>query len=343
MPLCSLCGDRTDGVHGAHCLDEHAQLLQSLGQALRTFVSLDQGPTIPIEVVSAPDGVQPDREAASPAAPPRRRLARALRVGVAAPFLLLTSAPIGGGPTPMGPRSVATPVKTAAVAARPPAPPEEPALGPSWPPTEKDWLDQIASDVWIHPLDGPTRRMPVSDSRVFGAERPGDRPGECSHGHCGVDIGGEVWGEPVHAAHDGVVDRVQRGPNEQHGGLYVRLSHREGRIFTQYFHLAAIPRHLKPGVAVRAGEVIGLLGESGVKFSDPHLHMTISVRPSSTLPERYIDPEPLIALWPLRADVPGLPGGMVIASSAPGTPRGAASSPRRTIAKAGRSPATTAE
>ena len=201
-------------------------------------------------------------------------------------------------------------------------PPEPAAFGPAWPPTEKDWLAEIASDAWLHPLDGPARRMPIRDARVFGAERPGDRPGECRGGHCGVDLGGEVWGEPVHAAHDGVVDRVQRGPNDEHGGLYVRLSHRGGTIFTQYFHLAAIPRWIQPGAKVKMGDVVGLLGDSGVKHSTAHLHFTVSVKPSAEQVERYIDPEPLVALWPLRMPINGT--AMVTASAAPGVPLGAA-------------------
>jgi murein DD-endopeptidase MepM/ murein hydrolase activator NlpD len=160
--------------------------------------------------------------------------------------------------------------------------------------------------------------MPIRDSRVFGAERPGDRPIECANGHCGVDIGGEIWGEPVLAAHDGVVDRVQRGPNEHRGGLYVRLAHRDGTVFTQYFHLAAIPPWLEVGRHVRAGEVIGLVGDTGVKNSGAHLHFTISIRPGPDEPERYIDPEPLIALWPLHME-----GKLSAAAEPPGPVRGA--------------------
>jgi murein DD-endopeptidase MepM/ murein hydrolase activator NlpD len=186
---------------------------------------------------------------------------------------------------------------------------------------EQELLHEIASDVWIHPLDGPVRRMPISDSRVFGAERPGERPAECRSGHCGVDIGGEVFGEPVHAAHDGVIDRVQRGPNEDHGGLYVRIAHRDGKVFTQYFHLAAIPRRIVPGLAVKAGEVVGLVGESGVKHSKAHLHFTLSVKPSSTMKEQYIDPESLIAIWPLRVPGKATVGGLD-PSAPPGIPRG---------------------
>lgn len=233
----------------------------------------------------------------------------------AVPLLAFTS-----GATP--PTPPAAPIAApAAIALKVPEMVDLPQFGPTWPPTEKDWLVEIASDAWIHPLDGPERRMPIRDARVFGAERPGERPAECRSGHCGVDIGGEVWGEPIHAVHDGIVDRVQRGPNEDHGGLYVRIAHRGGTIFSQYFHLAAIPKQLRPGAHVKMGEVIGLLGDTGVKHSSAHLHFTMSVKPSALVPEQYIDPEPLIALWPLRVPVQG--GAMVSAEAAPGVPLGA--------------------
>jgi murein DD-endopeptidase MepM/ murein hydrolase activator NlpD len=161
--------------------------------------------------------------------------------------------------------------------------------------------------------------MPARDSRVFGAERPGDRPVECLSGHCGVDLGGEIYGEPVLAAHAGVVNRVQRGPNDDHGGRYVRLSHHDGTVFTQYFHLADITKRIVPGLMVRAGEVVGFLGRSGVKRSGPHLHFTVSVRSGDL--ERYIDPEPLIALWPVIVRS-GARGGVVTAMVAPGMPIG---------------------
>ncbi len=226
-------------------------------------------------------------------------------------------------PPPQPARAVEAPPRFPAV-----PPPLEP---PPVPTIEEEWVAEILRDIWIHPLRGPNRRMPVRDSRVFGAERPGERPAECKNGHCGVDIGGETWGEPVIAVHDGVIDRVVRGPNEERGGLYVRIAHRDGTIFTQYFHLAAIPRWITVGKKVEAGEVIGLVGDSGVKESGPHLHFTISVRPDAQTPEQYIDPEPLIALWPLRMPVEDTqrPVPVVSTTSAPGAVRGAASSRKK--------------
>jgi hypothetical protein len=301
LGTCARCGEPV-GVRTRHLIID--------GPAVRTFCS-QRCATTPI--------------ACGPSEPPRRPspLRHIARIAIGLPMLVFTS----GYTAPhkietAGPMIVAAPV----------APPEAPSFGPAWPPTEKEWIAEIAADAWLHPLDGPGRRMPIRDARVFGAERPGDRPGECRGGHCGVDLGGEVWGEPVHAAHDGVVERVQRGPNEDHGGLYVRLSHRGGTIYTQYFHLAAIPKWIQPGAKVKMGDVVGLLGDSGVKHSTAHLHFTVSVKPSALLPERYIDPEPLVALWPLRMPING--SAMVTASAAPGVPLGAAGRPsHKRIAK----------
>jgi murein DD-endopeptidase MepM/ murein hydrolase activator NlpD len=246
--------------------------------------------------------------------PGRRSFAGWLLAGALGFILAYGAPPRAERRFPAPPRPAPTPAPSAELL------PHTPVFGPIWPPTEADWLDEIVHDTWVHPLSGPIRRMPVSDSRIFGAERPGDRPGECRHGHCGVDIGGEIWGEHVLAAHDGVVDRVQRGPNDDHGGVYIRLGHRGGTIFTQYFHLAAAARWVQPGVSVAAGDVIGLLGDTGVKDSTAHLHFTISVRPSKDYPEMYMDPEPLIALWALRIPAQGTVTGLVATQTAPGVP-----------------------
>ena len=211
-------------------------------------------------------------------------------------------------------------------AAKEPGTPALPSgwFGPEWPPTEIDTLAALGRDAWVHPLAGPIRRMPRSDSRVFGAARPGDRAVECRNGHCGVDLGGEMWGEQVHAVHDGVVDYVKRGVNPDRGGQFVRLAHRNGTVFTQYFHLAAIARGLDRGTPIKSGDVIGLLGDTGVKESGPHLHFTISIRPSKESPEKYVDPEPLLALWPLRVPVDGSEVGLVTTVGRPGVPLGSA-------------------
>lgn len=203
----------------------------------------------------------------------------------------------------------------AAVVPEPPIPPP-----PVDPRIEEDRavVQEILQDTWIHPLAGPSRRMPRNHNGAFGASRPGERPPECVSGHCGVDIGHD-WGEPIHAVHDGIVDWVNRGPNEERGGIFVKIAHRNGTLYSWYFHLAAVPRRIRPGVAVSAGDVIGVLGDTGIKHSAPHLHFSLSVKPSKAGRERYLDPEPLIAIWPLWiTDAEG--GGRPSSTIEPGVP-----------------------
>lgn len=207
---------------------------------------------------------------------------------------------------------------------------KRPLYGPPEPTEEeiaRNYARRFGFQRWVHPLPGPKRRMPLRRSRAFGAPRPGQRPHECRSGHCGVDIGGKRWGEPVMATHEGVVDRINRTP-DGNGGLYIRLSHRGGTVFTQYFHLAAIAPRVRRGSRIDAGEVVGLLGETGVDNSGPHLHFTISVKPAGAQREIYIDPEPLIALWPVREG----PRVSAAARKGPGVPVGVAGHYKGTLA-----------
>ena len=211
-------------------------------------------------------------------------------------------------------------MQPAAAAGPPPLP--EGWFGPDWPPTETSLLAALGRDAWLHPLAGPSAACPAATRACSAPVRPGNRAVECRNGHCGVDLGGEIWGEHIRAVHDGVVDYVQRGANPQHGGRFVRISHRDGTVFTQYFHLAAIPRGLERGVRVKGGDVVGLLGDSGVKDSAPHLHFSISIRPSPGGPRSTSIPEPLIALWPLRVPVDGSETGLVTTLARPGVALG---------------------
>jgi murein DD-endopeptidase MepM/ murein hydrolase activator NlpD len=274
-------------------------------------------------------GKKQQHDAATRAARLRRRLK----------VLVIGSSLVAACITPHdGPLALRKPVLIAKAPAPSEAEPLPGSFGPEWPPSEASLIAELGHDAWLHPLAGPFRRMPARDSRVFGAERPGDRPIDCRKGHCGVDLGGEIWGEQVRAVHDGVVDRVQRAANEQHGGHYVRIAHHNGTVFTQYFHLAAIPRWVEAGVPVKAGDVIGLLGDTGVKESSPHVHFTVSVRPAPSWPEQYVDPEPLIALWPLRIPLADSPIVLISTEGRPGVPLGGAPAGSRKQPKATKRP-----
>jgi len=159
-------------------------------------------------------------------------------------------------------------------------------------------------DIWLHPLAGPSRHLPEHDTRRFGAAREGMRPEECGGGHCGVDIG-TTKGDIVMAVHDGVIERVERDPEvggrRGNEGRFIRINHKGGTVVSSYIHLDGIREDLRPGIPVKVGEPIGTVGDTGVKQSGPHLHFAISVRPSADGPELFIDPEPMLHLWPVRA------------------------------------------
>lgn len=187
-------------------------------------------------------------------------------------------------------------------------PPAPVVFGPPWPPTDEQWTAVFDGASWTYPLPGPKRRAPIVDGRIFGPEPPREHPPLCRVAdQCGIDLGGELWGEHVYAVLDGVVERIQGDGNDRGGGRYVRLSHLGGMVFTQYFHLAATPRGLARGVRVSAGEVIGLVGDTGLKGAPPHLHFALSIRPSSNLSEVYWDPTP----WLIRAQLRLPPHGSV--------------------------------
>jgi hypothetical protein len=198
----------------------------------------------------------------------------------------------------------------------PSAPLEETPFGPHWPPTDEEWQADLARATWVHPLPGPTRRRATACARLVAADPTTGPRARCrSTGHCGVDLGGELWGEHVYAARDGVIDRLQRSSEDAPGGVYLRIAHGGGAVFTHYAHLAAVPTRLALGMHVEAGEVIGLLGDTGTRDGRARLHFALSIRPSSALPEVYWDPEPFLATWPRRTAERGSVAGLIAADA----------------------------
>jgi murein DD-endopeptidase MepM/ murein hydrolase activator NlpD len=247
-------------------------------------------PELPIADVGGDDDGEPPR---LPSIWSRMSWRGALGVAAAgAAVLLFGGKLIGTAPPVMASIVQAPPAKRAPL----PTPTEAMAMLAPAPTTGPE------RDLWVHPLPGPKRILPVRNTRRFGAPREGMRPEECEGGHCGVDIGTEK-GMLVLCVHDGVVQRVQRDPaiggHAGNEGRYIRIVHKGGTVISAYIHLDAIREDLKPGIPVKAGEAIGVVGDSGVHHSGPHLHFAISVKSSIDGPELFIDPEPLLHIWPL--------------------------------------------
>jgi len=122
----------------------------------------------------------------------------------------------------------------------------------------RERLDRLASTPSIMPVQGW-----FSDG--FGW-RNDPRTGERQF-HRGVDIVADR-GTPILAPADGLIVRATRAPDY---GKMIDLSHGFGYV-TRYGHLSEIL--VRPGQAVRRGDVIGRVGSTG-RSTGPHLHYEV--------------------------------------------------------------------
>jgi len=121
----------------------------------------------------------------------------------------------------------------------------------------------MADSLLLKPVDrgrltsgyGP-RRHPILKRRIM---------------HRGIDWAAPR-GTPVRAAGHGLVSAL--GPLGSYG-RYLRIEH-GGRVATAYAHLERFAPGLRPGHAVRQGDLIGFVGNSG-RATGPHLHYELLV------------------------------------------------------------------
>ena len=100
------------------------------------------------------------------------------------------------------------------------------------------------------------------------------------HVHTGIDLAAPM-GVPVHSATGGT---AHVGWNPEGCGIYVVVNV-ETRVRLVYCHLSAV--RVANGQAVRAGEVIGELGSTGMS-TGPHLHFEIQVNGTSIDPAVWL-------------------------------------------------------
>lgn len=101
--------------------------------------------------------------------------------------------------------------------------------------------------------------------------------------HRGVDLGYPV-GTPVACAWDGIV-RISKGSNTGGYGNLVVVRHNNG-LETYYAHLSK--RLVNPGQTVKAGEIIGLGGNTGRSYG-AHLHFEVRYLGMDINPNKLID------------------------------------------------------
>lgn len=85
--------------------------------------------------------------------------------------------------------------------------------------------------------------------------------------HKGLDFHASI-GVPVLAGGDGAI--VELKYREDYGNM-ILIDH-GGGVFTRYAHLASFGRGLSPGVSVKAGDQLGLMGNSAAYQIPIHLH-----------------------------------------------------------------------
>ncbi|KAA3639349.1 MAG: M23 family peptidase [Armatimonadetes bacterium] len=174
-------------------------------------------------------------------------------------------------------------------------------------------LETAPPPAWIFPVVGQDG-VDFAYSDTFGACRGSG----CSRGHHGVDIGTYmVKGVPVVAAADGYVRHVNWSSDPDNMNpdrcCTIALVHENGWE-TWYIHLNndtpgtddgrawGIAPGIVPGVEVRAGQLIGWVGDSGnAEGTIPHLHWEVHVDGTVVNPTPHAD-----AATRISAPVPGI-------------------------------------
>lgn len=86
--------------------------------------------------------------------------------------------------------------------------------------------------------------------------------------HTGVDIA-NAKGTNIMASTDGTVTKVA---NNKYNGNFVEITN--GKVVTKYAHMDSVS--IKSGVKVKAGDIIGKMGETGYA-TGPHLHFEVVI------------------------------------------------------------------
>ena len=152
-----------------------------------------------------------------------------------------------------------------------------------YPTDQKDLLDWQKPGVYQ-----PTSSGKI-ESALFGSARTTKQGGRLlSSFHEGLDIASlrrDRRSRPldhIYAVADGTVVYVNTIAGNSSYGRYIVLTHDDplGEVYTLYAHLATISPGLKKGKSIRAGEILGVMGNSGllkIPLYRAHLHFEIGL------------------------------------------------------------------
>jgi biotin carboxyl carrier protein len=149
----------------------------------------------------------------------------------------------------------------------------------------KSATDQSTSQLSLAIVVEQTPDIPPVDlSKVTNVVKYGDRIHPATQKltkHTGVDFA-LALGSDVVSTSDGEVATQQYGDKE---GNYVVIRHDE-TFETRYYHLQKAS--VKVGDKVKKGQVIGLVGSSGILSSGPHLHYEVVKNGTAVDPKDYL-------------------------------------------------------
>ncbi|HXF97623.1 MAG TPA: M23 family metallopeptidase [Gaiellaceae bacterium] len=165
---------------------------------------------------------------------------------------------------------------------------------------------RLSAGGYVFPVHGP-----ASFGDSFGAPRP-NVPGGWHHGE---DIFAPM-GAPVLAVADGTLHTIGFTPI---GGYRLWLRDRQGNQF-YYAHLSAYSPLAVEGRSVRAGDVIGFVGDTGdAEGGTPHLHFEIHPAPMLGLGyDGVVAPYPILLAWRRAEDVSFAAGRVYVPAPRPG-------------------------
>ena len=142
---------------------------------------------------------------------------------------------------------------------------------------KKALATKIPFRLWRGSFVRPTKSEETS---VFGVLRLYNNQKESRH--MGWDLDG-VTGDPILSTQRG---RVILNEDRFYSGLTLVIHHGYGLV-SMYFHLSET--RVSEGELVEAGQLIGLMGESG-RVTGPHLHF------AAKLHNIYVDPKSIVAM-----------------------------------------------